>query len=63
MNILVLLTCESTETGAVVTQRSFVTGPLQSECMEFVTEISFCKSPVVDGKNVEFSNRQRLKVR
>ena len=30
--------------------------------MDFVTEISFCKIPVVDEKNVDFSNRQGLKV-
>ena len=29
--------------------------------MDFVTEISFCKTLVVDEKNVDFSNRQGLK--
>ena len=38
----------------------FVPGPLQKN--GFVTEISFCKTPVVDENNVDFSNRQRFKV-
>ena len=50
-----------TETGAV-TQRSLYSSIRQNR-MDFVTEISFCKTPVVDEKMLIFSNRQGLKVR
>ena len=54
-------TCESTETGAV-TQRSLYRDLFNQNGMDFVSEISFCKTPVADEKNVDFSNRQRFKV-
>ena len=31
-------------------------------CMDYVAEISFSKTPVVDEKNVDFSNMQGLEV-
>ena len=45
-------------TGAV-TQRGLYRDLFNQNGMDFVTEISFCKSPVVDvWKNVDFSNRR-----
>ena len=42
-------------------QRSLYSSIRQNR-MDFVTEISFCKTTVVDEKNVYFSERQGLKV-
>ena len=58
VNILVLLTCESTETGAV-TQRSLYRNPFNQNGMDFVTKISFCKTLVVDEKTVVDFTRKR----
>ena len=51
LNILVplLKTCESTEIGAV-TQHSLYWDLFNQNCINFTTEISFCKTPVVDEK-------------
>ena len=49
LNILVLLTCESTETGAVM-QRSLYQDLFNQNGMDFVTEIYFCKTLVADEK-------------
>ena len=48
-------------TGAV-TQRGLYRDLFNQNSMDFVTEISFCKSPVADvWKNIDFSNRQGLR--
>ena len=62
VNILVLINLWIYGTGAV-TQRGLYRHPFNQNGMDFVTEISFCKTPVDDiWKNVDFSNRQGLKV-
>ena len=48
-NILVLLTYVSTEIGTV-TQRSLYRDLFDQNGMDFATEISLCKTPVVDEK-------------
>ena len=53
VNILVYLTCESTETGAI-TQRILYRDLFNQNGMDFVTEISVCKSPVVGAKSLVF---------
>ena len=61
-NILVLINLWIYGSGAV-TQRGLYWDLFNQNGMDFVTEISFCKTPVADmGKNVDFSNRQGLKV-
>ena len=50
-NILVLLTYMSTEIGTV-TQRSLYRDLFDQNGMDFATEISSCKTPVVDEKMV-----------
>ena len=47
------VTCESTETGAV-TQRSLYRDLFNQNGMDFVTEISFCKTPAADEKGLVF---------
>ena len=54
-NILVpLLTYVSTEIGTV-TQRSLYRDLFDQNGMDFATEISLCKSPVVDEKKIDFT--------
>ena len=55
VNILVLLNLESTEleTGTV-TRRILYWDLSKQNDMDFVTEISFCKTPVVDEKRLIF---------
>ena len=54
VNILVLLNLRVyAETGAV-TQRSLYRDLFNQNGMDFVTEISFCKNPVVDEKQLVF---------
>ena len=50
------------ETGAI-TERSLYWDLFNQNGTDLASEISFCKTPVVDEKNVHFINRQRLKVR
>ena len=49
-NILVLLTYVSTEIGTV-TQRSLYRDLFNKNGMDFATEISLCKTPVVEKNN------------
>ena len=51
VNILVILNFESTETGAV-TLRILYWDHFNQNGMDFVIEISFCKTPVVDEKRL-----------
>ena len=54
--------CESTETGAVMQRTcSLYRDLFNQNGMDFVSDISFCKTAVVDEKDVDFSNRQGLK--
>ena len=63
VNILVLINLWIYGTGAV-TQRGLYRDLFNQNSMDFVTEISFCKSTVADvWKNVDFSNRQGMKIR
>ena len=55
VNILVLLNLQAPSHN-VVSDLFYQSG------MDFVTEISFCKTPVVNEKNIYFSNRERFKV-
>ena len=49
-NVLVLLTYVSTEIIGTVTQRSLYRDVFDQNGMDFATEISLCKTPVVDEK-------------
>ena len=49
-----------TETG-VVTQRSLYRDFLNQNGMDFVTGISFCKTPVVDEKRLVFEVESQLR--
>ena len=62
VSILVLINLWIYGSGAV-TQRGLYRDLFNQNGMDFVTEISFCKTPVAYiWKNVDFSNRQGLKV-
>ena len=62
VNILVLINLWIYGSGAF-TQRGLYRDLFNQNGMDFVTEISFCKTPVADiWKNVDLSNRQGLKV-
>ena len=53
LRIMCKLMSESTEAGAV-TQRILNWDLFNQNGMDFVTEISFCKTPVVDEKRLVF---------
>ena len=58
VNILCLINLWIYGSGAV-TQRGLYRDLFNQNGMDFVTEISFCKTPVADiWKNVDFSNRR-----
>ena len=62
VNILVLINLWIYRSGAV-SQRGLYRDLFNQNGMDFVTEISFCKTLVADiWKDVDFSNRQGLKV-
>ena len=62
VNILVLINSRIHGSGAV-TQCGLYRDLFNQNGMDFVTEMSLCKTPVADiWKNVDFSNRQGLKV-
>ena len=62
VNILVLINLWIYGSGAVK-QRGLNRDLFNQNGMDFVTKISLCKTPVADiRKNVDFSNRQGLKV-